>query len=363
MKPSICLNMIVRDEAHVVARCLASVRPYIDRWIIVDTGSADETPRIVRETLAGIPGELHHRPWRDFGHNRTEALQLARPGGGYLLFIDADETLRAPEGFTWPALDAPAYQLHAEAGPVRYGRPALVDATLDWRWEGVIHEYLVATPPVPHFTQLEWPRIVVRQDGARSRDPKKLEKDAALLREALARDPGNARYAFYLAQSLRDSGDLKGALDAYRQRWSMRGWDEECWYALYQAARMTERLGMSAGEVQAAYLAAYRERPSRAEPLFHLARFHAGRGDAPLAYLFARPAAEMRPPADALFVEQEIYRWRALDEMSVAAAAVGANDAALWALGRLASEGQVPDTELPRIRKNLERLRGSAPAR
>ncbi|HXS53127.1 MAG TPA: glycosyltransferase [Usitatibacter sp.] len=359
MKPSICLNMIVRDEAHVIERCLASARPWIDRWAIVDTGSADETPALVRHALAGIPGELQHRPWRDFGHNRNEALQLARPGGGYLLLIDADEALRVPRGFAWPELDAPAYYLQAEAGPVRYSRPALVDAALDWRWEGVIHEYLAATPPV-RFALLDWPRIVVRQDGARSRDPGKLDKDIQVLRAALAREPGNTRYAFYLAQTLRDAGDLAGALEAYRQRWNMEGWDEERWYALYQVARMTERLGANVGEVQAAYLAAYRERPSRAEPLFNLARFHAERGDSALAYLFARPAAEMRPPADLLFVEDEIYRWRALDEMSVAAAAVGANDAALWALGRLAREGHVPAHELPRIRKNLERLHALA---
>ena len=28
--PRICLNMIVNDEAKVIGRCLASVRPFID---------------------------------------------------------------------------------------------------------------------------------------------------------------------------------------------------------------------------------------------------------------------------------------------------------------------------------------------
>src|SRR5947209_12275693 len=218
--------MIVRDEAAVIERCLASARPYIDAWVIVDTGSSDATPALVQRALAGAPGALHHRPWRDFGHNRTEALQLARGQGDYLLFIDADETLRAPEGFAWGVLDAPAYHLHAEYGVTRYSRPALLDARLDWRWEGVLHEYPVATPPVP-FAQLEWPRIVVRQDGARSRDPAKLEKDAQVLREALAREPGNARYAFYLAQTYRNAGDLARAREAYWHRFRMPGWEEE----------------------------------------------------------------------------------------------------------------------------------------
>ena len=40
---TLCLNMIVKNEAHVIARCLASVRPIIDYWVIVDTGSTDGT--------------------------------------------------------------------------------------------------------------------------------------------------------------------------------------------------------------------------------------------------------------------------------------------------------------------------------
>jgi glycosyltransferase involved in cell wall biosynthesis len=42
-RKSVCLNMIVKDEAHVIRRCLGSVRPLIDSWVIVDTGSSDGT--------------------------------------------------------------------------------------------------------------------------------------------------------------------------------------------------------------------------------------------------------------------------------------------------------------------------------
>src|SRR6266446_6387985 len=165
MRRTVCLNMIVKDEAHVIRRCLDSVRRFVDHWVIVDTGSTDDTQGIIRFALADIPGELHERPWRDFGHNRTEAFALACGQGDYLLFIDADETLRAPEGFAWPDLVHDAYYLHVEYGGTIYSRGALVSTRLDWRWTGVIHEYLASTP-VAQFTQLEWPRIVVSHDGA-----------------------------------------------------------------------------------------------------------------------------------------------------------------------------------------------------
>jgi glycosyltransferase involved in cell wall biosynthesis len=85
--PAICLNMIVRNEAHVVTGLLDSVAPYISSWVVVDTGSDDGTQELIRAHMGrlGIPGELHERSWRDFGHNRTEALALAQGHGDYIL--------------------------------------------------------------------------------------------------------------------------------------------------------------------------------------------------------------------------------------------------------------------------------------
>ena len=85
--------MIVKNEAKVVRRCLASVRPLLDYWVVVDTGSTDGTQDIVRQAMSGLPGEVVQRPWVDFAHNRSEALSLARQHGTYSLIIDADDEL------------------------------------------------------------------------------------------------------------------------------------------------------------------------------------------------------------------------------------------------------------------------------
>ena len=98
-RPSLCLSMIVRNEAPVIRRCLASVLPIIDYWAIVDTGSTDGTQGLITEYLEGVPGELVERPWVDFGHNRTEALSYARNYGRHVLVIDADEVLEISPDF------------------------------------------------------------------------------------------------------------------------------------------------------------------------------------------------------------------------------------------------------------------------
>ena len=77
-QPTVCLNMIVKDESAVIERCLNSVKEHIDYWVIVDTGSTDGTQEIIQRTLKDIPGILYARPWVDFAHNRNEALQFAK---------------------------------------------------------------------------------------------------------------------------------------------------------------------------------------------------------------------------------------------------------------------------------------------
>ena len=105
MRKTICLNMIVKNENKVIKRCLASVKPVIDYWIIIDTGSTDGTQETIREFMKDIPGELYEYPWVDFAHNRNQALALSKDKGDYLLFIDADEQLIFDESFSLSSLD------------------------------------------------------------------------------------------------------------------------------------------------------------------------------------------------------------------------------------------------------------------
>ena len=351
----ICLNMIVKNESHVIARCLSAARPLIDAWCIVDTGSSDGTQARVRELMAGIPGALHERPWRDFGHNRSEALELARAQGcDYLLFIDADEWFDAPAGFAWPPLAADAYELPCHYAGIAYARCALVATRLPWRWEGVLHEYLACERP-HQLAALAAPRIVVQHDGARARDPQTYLKDIAVLQAALAAQPDHMRNVYYLAQSLRDAGQLAEARQRYLQRAAMGGWDEEAWHARYQAALLAERLQDAPEAVRAAYLMAYEARPTRAEPLVQLARWHRERGEYAQACLYAQQAAATPQPADRLFVEPAAYQWQALDELAVSAFYTRAphlQDAGRAAMQRLLATDGLPEEVRTRARAN-----------
>src|SRR5580765_8274811 len=221
----VCLSMIVKNEAPVIERCLASVRPYVHAWAIADTGSSDGTQDLIRRAMAGLPGELIERPWVDFATNRNEALELARRHGDYALIIDADDVLEVDPGRVFGDLDGPGYALEIADQVTSYWRDALLQLEVDWVWKGVVHEHLTCTQ-LGEVKKLAGARICRIGGGARSRNGlvEKYRRDVEVLRRALVDEPDNARYVFYLAQGLRDAGQLAEAIDVYQRRVELGGW-------------------------------------------------------------------------------------------------------------------------------------------
>jgi tetratricopeptide (TPR) repeat protein len=80
--------MIVKNEIHNLPRCLASVKPYVDEMIVVDTGSEDGTPELAKEYGA----KVSYFEWcNDFAAARNYAISQA--SGDWTLMPDADEEL------------------------------------------------------------------------------------------------------------------------------------------------------------------------------------------------------------------------------------------------------------------------------
>lgn len=349
---TICLNMIVKNEATVIRRCLDSVRPLIDRWIIVDTGSADGTQQIIREHLQDLPGELYERPWQDFAHNRSEALKLARDHGDYVLVIDADEVLEITPGFTLPELTCDSYNIEVRYGGCTYLRRQLVRNSLPWRYEGVVHEYITCEQA---RTEAFLPGVHTRprHDGARARDDKTYRRDALILEKALLDDPENTRSVFYLAQSYRDAGDLELALRHYKHRAQMGGWREEVWYSLYQVALIEERMGHDWSAVMESYLTAFQYQPDRAGPLYRIGMHYQSKGEYFLSHLFFSRALKVpRPGPNRLFVEQTIYDYQIELEYGVACYYVGDHAEAIRANNSLLSSASLPPHAVDQVIRN-----------
>jgi len=359
--------MIVKDEASVISRCLKSVGPIVDYWIIVDTGSSDATPDVTREVLHDTPGELHHRPWVNFAHNRTEALHLARSHGDYTLIIDADDVLELPPKLRLPFLTADSYTIEIVHENLRHWRPQLVRSSLPWRYESVLHEFLSlgigknnqrVLPENRSQKRLAGIKIrVSEQGGARRRvtAAERYARDATVLEGALAdeTDPFlRARYIFYLAQSYHEAGEQKKALAAYQERATLGHWDQEVFVSLCRAAGLKAELGFDEEDVIASYMSAHNVRRDRAEALHWAARYCRIKQKYQLGFDLAKRALKIRFPEGGLFLENWIYQYGSLDEYAVNAYWIGRYDECLTACNRLLREGRIPPEMRERVEEN-----------
>ena len=234
---SICLNMIVKNESHIISKTFDNILKYIPitYWVISDTGSTDNTIELIKGYWKdkNIDGELVEHEWKDFGYNRTKALESAYNKTDYLLIFDADDSFHGD--FKLPVVfDKDSYNLKFGSG-FEYVRPLLVNNRRRWKFVGVLHEFLSCCEPDMVSATIDGNyHVESGRTGNRSQDPKKYEKDAKVLEIACQTEKDTSltdRYAFYCAQSWKDAGEPDNAILWYKKCLTLNNWNQEKFYS------------------------------------------------------------------------------------------------------------------------------------
>ncbi|MBX3497746.1 MAG: glycosyltransferase family 2 protein [Parvibaculum sp.] len=84
--PRLSLIVITKNEEAAIGRCLRSVAGIADEIVVVDSGSTDRTPEIVRSFGAKL---LQPADWPGFGPQKQRAQDAA--AGEWILSLDSDE--------------------------------------------------------------------------------------------------------------------------------------------------------------------------------------------------------------------------------------------------------------------------------
>jgi glycosyltransferase involved in cell wall biosynthesis len=299
-------NCILRNEAAIISRCLDSIIPHVDYGIVVDTGSTDGTPDIVKKAFAdaGKTVEVEHTVFRDFAQARNEALAFARASDlpwDYLVLSDADMALQVDDPNWKRQLNGGlAYDVRQVAGTLNYWNRRILSRNATGDYKCPTHEFL----DVPTAGNLDGIWFQDFADG--SNRPEKFERDINLLEEMLKTETNEGliqRAHFYLGQSYFDKRDWAKAAEHYKIRAGLGGFAEERWNAQLHYAHCLENSGDRPGFVWE-MLRAYELRPHRAETLYDLARYFRERGENHSSLLFSEAGMDPQPHADQLFVNK-----------------------------------------------------------
>ncbi len=362
--------MIVKNESKIIERCLNSAKSVIDFVSICDTGSTDHTPEIIENWCKEneISGTINYHPFKNFGYNRSLALSLAQatyPEADYLLLLDADMVLMVEPSFNKNNLEMDQYLTMQFNGQIKYWLTRLLKTSLPWKSVGVTHEYWDIDRSrlgdgsfsyIDTKGKLESLIVDDQADGGSKTD--KFERDKRLLLEGI-HDPDTPsylkiRYMFYLAQTYMCLGEYPESIEWYKKRVDSGGWVEEVFYSLMQIGLCYERMAsfsshkrdviiknaignpskldqeaidtLNKEEEQFFALSymylqqAWNYRPTRAEPLYHLARLHRIKSNHHLGLMYALQGKEIPfPTDDILFVDYHVYDYLFDYEISICA--------------------------------------------
>lgn len=285
MSVKICLNMIMKDEAHLGTRPFENLKGLYESAVILDTGSTDDTVKICREYMKQneIPGEIIEGTWKGFGKSRSEAIEhaerwVSKQKGRYtwyFLFADYDDLLLAgtkdKKSDERPIikrneLTLDKYNIDIYGGNIVYDRVLMVKYNPEKRWIFVmpVHEFITPREDGMTYSQGKLKNIFLdsRREGARSKNPRKYLDDALAFEEEMKLMKPSDKYydrcLYYRSQSYRDYGWLEMAEKCYLERaYGCEVTDEYHYLALVEAARI--RINRLKWMKEAEYLLALRD--------------------------------------------------------------------------------------------------------
>jgi tetratricopeptide (TPR) repeat protein len=323
--PTLCLNMIVKNESKIITRMLQSVLPIIDTYCICDTGSTDNTVELIESFFQqhNIFGKIVKEPFINFEHNRTVALRHAYNMSDYILLLDADMCLDIKEFTKEMLLGYEAISILQGSEDFYYKNVRIIKNNGLFKYTGVTHEYLsFPNDRGIKTTTFDKNILFINDFGDGGCKNDKYERDIKLLLKGIEDEPGNVRYYFYLANSYHDSGQYEKAIQYYKKRIELGNWIQEQWYSAYRIGKCYNSLN----DIEKAiyyWLQAFEMFPRRIENLYEIVHYYRNNCKNNLALVFYNIAKNIiktlsnNEKNDFLFLQNDKYVYKLDYEYSI----------------------------------------------
>jgi predicted O-methyltransferase YrrM len=273
------LVMIVKNAGSGFREILEKNIPYIDRWTILDTGSTDDTVKIIQETLSPkVRGELYQEPFIDFGTSRNRVLELAGQVCKYALMLDDTYYIEGDlRGFLNEARSdqfADSFSLYITSNDVQYVSNRLLKTKRNLKYIFKIHEVVQDKNNINVIVPITRAKIHDKQsDYMQTRTNNRKTLDLELLHQSIQEEPDNPRHLYYMAQTYVGMKNYEMAYRYFLARvyHPVDGFLQEKIDACFEAARTAQfQLNRPWTEVKPLYEKAYEMDPTRPDSVYFL---------------------------------------------------------------------------------------------
>jgi len=325
--PTLCLNMIVKNESKIITRLLVSVLPIIDTYCICDTGSTDNTIEVIETFFSNnnINGKIVTEPFKNFSYNRNFALNECLGMSDYILFLDADMVLDVKNFYKGSLLEYDSFTILQGSEDFYFQNIRIVKNNGLYSYVGVTHEY-INTPPNNKSCFITKDQLFIKDIGDGGSKSNKFDRDIVLLTQGIKDDPKNDRYHFYLANSYYDSGKYEKAIEYYKKRIELGGWEQEIWYSYYRIGHSYMNMN-NMSEAICTWMEGYDFLPTRLEGLYEILKHYRFISKHKLAKMFYEMAKKILDENhyidNYLFLNADVYKYKIYYEFTVISCYIG----------------------------------------
>lgn len=341
-KIKISLNMIVKNEQDNICRTLNSVKELCDLFIILDTGSEDDTIKTIIDFCEknNKPLYLISYPFENFSITRNIAIEYAKDKADYLLFMDSNDELKNYDNklklFLQENINNERMlgfyikqEWNSNGKIDRFFNIRLIKTKYNWNYKTPVHEYITcekveSNGTAYHVAKIE-NSIVIYQDRNLDahKSTKRFTRDKELLYNEYLKNPHNSRTLFYLAQTCSCLLQYEEAFKYYMLRTKEKGFMEEIFHAYLRSSEIAQNiLKLSPEEVLHLFMKTLEVSCSifkcpRAEPLIEIAKIYLNNNNKLMAHIYIKQACQSSQPSTdcCLFVDGDMYdytRWHLL---------------------------------------------------
>ena len=325
--PHISLLIMMKDEEERLHITLNSCLGHVDSIVAYDTGSTDNTIKILKEFCEKhkLPLKLKEGVFVNFSISRNVSLVFVDSFDDidYILLLDVSDELRGGDklrNFCKKEMGSVnnAYLVCQEwffTKNDKYFNTRLVKHRKGWRYNGSVHEWMSDEAEIKGPGVFKMPDdIILYQDRTTdgNKSGNRFSRDKELLLNDLNNNLTETRTLFYLAQTCACLNEPENAFYYYKLRSELEGFQEEKFHSFLRGGEFSIQLKHDWHTSLGFFMKAF-EHSSRAEPLIIIAKYYNNEKKWHLAYTFIKLACSLPYPTESiLFVDKYAYdytRW------------------------------------------------------